>query len=499
MNRLLLLFATVLTALTLLVVSSASAAVNATVKYHLDSQWATGLQAGIKIKNNAATTLPAWKLEFDFPHDISSVWDATITAHNGSHYVIRGAAWDKDLAGNGEIHFGFVAQLAGAVSKPQNCKLNGVALSCNGKAVAATATPTKKPRKTKTATLTATPTRNVSRTPTRTATLTRTFTPTATSTAGPSPTPIPSHFPARVFAPYVDVLLWPTPNIATFAQQTGVKYYTLAFIVSGNGCSASWGGVVPLSDNFYADEIAALRQQGGDVIISFGGANGSELGETCSTVSSLQSQYQAVIDQYQVTHIDFDIEGGAQQNTAAIDRRNQAIAALQANASAHGKTLTVSYTLPVLPTGLTNDGVKILQNAASRGVNVAVANVMAMDYGDASIADPHKMGDNAIASAASLHGQLKTLYPNKTDAQLWHMVGVTPMIGLNDVSPEVFTVADAQKLTTFAQQKNIGRLAMWSAGRDHSCPNNGAYTAPDCSGIVQSPWDFSNVFKAITQ
>jgi hypothetical protein len=132
------------------------------------------------------------------------------------------------------------------------------------------------------------------------------------------------------------------------------------------------------------------------------------------------------------------------------------------------------------------------------GVNVDVVNIMAMDYGGAAVADPYKMGDNAIQAATSLQVQLKTLYPNKTDAQLWALVGVTPMIGLNDVHPEVFTLADAQKLRDFAIQKNIARLAMWSAGRDKSCPNNGTYVAPDCSGVVQAPWDFSNVFKAFT-
>jgi hypothetical protein len=30
-------------------------------------------------------------------------------------------------------------------------------------------------------------------------------------------------------------------------------------------------------------------------------------------------------------------------------------------------------------------------------------------------------------------------------------------------------------------------------------PYNGAYVADNCSGIIQQPWDFSNVFKAITQ
>ena len=75
------------------------------------------------------------------------------------------------------------------------------------------------------------------------------------------------------------------------------------------------------------------------------------------------------------------------------------------------------------------------------------------------------------------------------------MTGITPMIGLNDVYPEVFTLNDAQLLYNFAVANNIGGLAMWSATRDKSCPNGGAYVAPDCSGIAQQPWAFSNVFK----
>jgi hypothetical protein len=43
--------------------------------------------------------------------------------------------------------------------------------------------------------------------------------------------------------------------------------------------------------------------------------------------------------------------------------------------------LQVSFTLPVQPTGLTQDGVNILTGAISAGVQVAAVNVMAMDYG----------------------------------------------------------------------------------------------------------------------
>jgi len=503
MKRLTLLFTIWCAVSALLVVSTASAAMKVTIIYRLDSAWESGFQANFTIKNRAAAALPNWELEFDSPHNLTSIWDAEIVSHTATHYVIRGAAWNQDIPARAQVNFGFVAQTVGALSSPKNCKLNGVPVKCNGK-TRATATPTKKPRKTRTParTATLTPTRTATRaaafTPTRTATRAAAFTPTRAASFTPTPTPGNSVFPARVFAPYVDILLWPTPNLAQFAQQTGVKHYTLAFMVSRNGCSAAWGGVIPLADNFYQTEMDALRQSGGDVIVSFGGANGVELAQSCGTTASLQAQYQAVIEAYHLTHLDFDIEGAAIEDTASVDRRNKAIAALQAEARAQNKTLDVSFTLPVLPTGLTWQGVALLQNALANGVEISTVNIMAMDYGGAA-ADPYRMGDNAIAALNSLHAQLQPLYPNKTDAQIWRMLGVTPMIGLNDVHPEVFTLSDAQQVLQFAQQKNIARLAMWSMSRDQSCPNNGAYVAPDCSGIVQAPWAFSNVFEPFTQ
>jgi hypothetical protein len=63
-------------------------------------------------------------------------------------------------------------------------------------------------------------------------------------------------------------------DVADIAKKTGVLYYTLAFIVAGASKQPSWGGVIPLADNFYATQLTNLRQMGGDAIVSFGGANG---------------------------------------------------------------------------------------------------------------------------------------------------------------------------------------------------------------------------------
>ena len=200
-------------------------------------------------------------------------------------------------------------------------------------------------------------------------------------------------------------------------------------------------------------------------------------------MSSLAAQYQAVIDKYNVRNLDFDIEGADQAEPVSLERRFKAIAQIQQAGAAAGKPVRVSLTLPVLPTGLTHDGLNVVQSAIANGVDVSLVNVMAMDYYDPSLSlAPGKMGDYAVQAAESLHRQLAAFYPQKSSAQLWAMVGVTPMIGINDNPPEIFTIADAQKLYAFANQKGIGRLAMWSSNRDQPCPGPRTITENLCSG-----------------
>ncbi len=238
------------------------------------------------------------------------------------------------------------------------------------------------------------------------------------------------------------------------------------------------------------------------MVPSFGGAAGQELAQVITSVPALTNAYQSVINAYQLTRIDFDIEGAAVADHASIDRRSQAIAALQANASAQGKTLQVTFTLPVLPSGLTADGLYVLQSALRYGVKITTVNVMTMDYGDNAAPNPSgQMGTYAIDAATSVYAQLKSLYGTSlSQAQLWAMIGVTPMIGLNDDTSEVFDQAAARQLLAFAQQKGLGEIAMWSLNRDQSAPGGGAVNsvADDYSSIVQQPYEFSEIFETFT-
>jgi hypothetical protein len=282
-------------------------------------------------------------------------------------------------------------------------------------------------------------------------------------------TSLVNNFPARFYAPYVDMTASPTQSLVADSQNGGIKFYSLAFITADEStpCEAAWGSAVPLSQlstflpNLDSD-IQSLRSQGGDVIVSFGGEAGTELAQSCTSEGALQAQYQSIIDHYQVSHLDFDIEGPAVTDAASIDLRDRTLAALEAA----NPGLVVSYTLPVLPTGLVSSGMSLLQNAIADGTRVDRVNIMAMDYG--SSFPPNQMGQNAVDASNSLISQLGSLYPSKSNAQIRAMVGVTPMNGANDVAPENFTTADAQTLLSYAQSAGITELAMWSVNRDAS-------------------------------
>ncbi len=316
-------------------------------------------------------------------------------------------------------------------------------------------------------------------------------TPTATPTpvSSNSPLPPPGAWPSRYFAPYADMGLWPTANLASIMSASGVKHFTMAFIINSSGstgCVASWFGAYPVvGDTTLMPVLNALRAAGGDAIISFGGAGGTELGDSCTDATSLQAQYQSVITTYNEKMIDFDVEGVAVTDTAGIDRRNAAFAGLQAANSGLG----ISYTLPVLPTGLTSDGVNILTSAKSHAVNVAVVNGMAMDYGS-SVDNGAQMGLDATDAAAALHAQVQA-------AGLSATIGVTPMIGVNDINTEVFQLADATTLLNFAEANSyISRLAMWSIARDNGGCAGATYATTTCSGISQSTYQFSSIFNS---
>src|SRR5499427_1275174 len=102
---------------------------------------------------------------------------------------------------------------------------------------------------------------------------------------------------------------------------TGIKWFTMAFVLSSGGCNPAWDGSRPLQGAADANAIAAIRAAGGDVVPSFGGWSGNKLGPNCSTPEALAGAYQQVINAYSLKAIDIDIENTDEFESEAVQDR----------------------------------------------------------------------------------------------------------------------------------------------------------------------------------
>ena len=321
--------------------------------------------------------------------------------------------------------------------------------------------------------------------PSSTPTSTTSSTPTGTASPTPTGTGTVGSGSVGSVAPYVDMSNNQEPMLNA-AAKAGLKSYSAAFVIAA-GCAPIWGDTLPVTNDPTMDqEIATAKADGATPIVSFGGSGGTELAMACTTESSLQAAYQSVITHLGVTHIDFDIEGATLDYVSDNNLRFQAIAGLEAA----DPGLVVSVTLPVLPTGLAADGVAFLNLAKQDGVRIDLVNVMAMDYGSSFTGD---MGQEAIQAAESTLSQARADWPSDGYAN----IGVTPMIGQNDTSGEIFSEADAQTLVSWADSEHLGRLAFWSVDRDQPCTGS-VSGLPSCSEISQNALDFTRIFDSYT-
>jgi chitinase len=310
------------------------------------------------------------------------------------------------------------------------------------------------------------------------------------------------------FAPYVDATLVPTYPFETPTEDGG-KDVVLGFVVADRDgrCEPTWGTFVDLegaATSFDLDRrIARLRTAGGEPIVSFGGLINDELALRCETPEDLASAYRKVIDRYDLTTIDIDVEGEAQSDEAANQRRAAALRILQDEAEGRGDDLAVWLTVPVGVDGMTSAGLRMVLTTLEAGVDLTGVNGMVMDYG-AGRPPGTSMWQASEQALVSLHGQLARAYRSvgstMSDSDVWARVGATPMIGQNDTPDDVFTLDDARSLLDFAQRRGLGRLSMWSANRDAPCGKqiDGAAVSNTCSSEDQRPGEFAATLNQLS-
>lgn len=408
------------------------------------SDWGSGYQAQFTITNNGSSALNGWSVAFDLPSgsSVGTYWDALETA-SGSHYVFTNRDYNGSIAPGASASFGFVASGSGT---PSGCTLNGAACDGGGSSGGGTG---------------------------------------GGGTGGGGGSGgggTGGSSGGGVFSPYVDITM-ASPALKDVANATGQKHFTLAFaLADSTGCDPSWGGTIPLNDSRVIGEVNDLKSVGGDVTVATGGANGPYLENTCGSSSALLAAYEKALDAVGSNHIDVDVE--ASIPIAQVDT------ALQQLQSARGTAVTFTLRVQAQDYGVDPFSVQILQDAASRGLNVTV-NPMLMDFGYTG-----DWGAALISAADATLGQMKQIWPGKSDADLKRMLGLTPMIGKNDTGPTT-TEDDARQLLSYAQTNHVGYLGFWSVGRDNGgCPNGSV--SPTCSGIAQGTYDFTNIFKAFT-
>lgn len=329
--------------------------------------------------------------------------------------------------------------------------------------------------------------------------------------------------------PYVDVTLTPTYQFQD-PQSNPARDIALAFVVAdrGNPCTPSWGAAYTLDQAAQQLEldrrIAQLRAVGGNIMLSLGGQANTELAVACTDVGRLTAAYRQLLDRYAVDVLDLDVEGTAVADQPSILRRAQALAALQRERRAAGRSLAVWLTVPVTPTGLDADGVQLVSQTVRAGVQLTGVNVMTMDFagqqgagqqgsgqqgagqqgsGQPGSAPPEMLAltERALdASARQLAGIYSQVGVILNEGQRWARLGATVMIGQNDVNDQVFTLDDARRLAGYAQAKGLGRVSLWSINRDTPCGASFADVAVHsntCSGVKQRPLAFTNVFVGL--
>ncbi|GAA4525673.1 chitinase [Amycolatopsis samaneae] len=262
---------------------------------------------------------------------------------------------------------------------------------------------------------------------------------------------------------------------------TGVKAFTLAFVLSDGGCAPKWDGTRALSGSD-ATLIKQIRSAGGDVIPSFGGWSGTKLGAKCSSASALAGAYQKVIDAYQLKAIDLDIENTDEFENATVQDRilNAVKLTKQKNPG-----LRVVITIGTETTGPSTWGKRLIDQAKKIGANVDAWSVMPFDFSNGG-----DMAAHTKSAVDGLKNQLKATFGWSDDVAYRHS-GLSSMNGRTDNAGETVTVANFKAIRDYAASHHLARFTFWATNRD--CSGGG-----ECSGISQGKYDFTRIVAGYT-
>ncbi|MET9612605.1 chitinase [Kitasatospora indigofera] len=289
--------------------------------------------------------------------------------------------------------------------------------------------------------------------------------------------------PVGLNAPY-EYLGWGSPQSPTAVMAaTGVKQFTLAFMLSDGGCNPKWDGSRALTGGSDQSAINSIRAAGGDVVISFGGWSGAKLGEKCTSASALAGAYQKVINAYRLKAIDIDIEDTEVAGATVRQRVIDALKIVKNNNPGIKEYVTFGTT----PTGPDAAGLDLVRKGAKAGLALDGWTIMPFDFGGHS----GSMGSVTVAAADGLKNAVASAY-GYDSATAYRHIGISSMNGKTDESDETVSVADFTTIADYAKAHHLARFTFWSVNRDRQCPS-GTPAGDACSGISQAPYAFTKI------
>jgi len=257
-------------------------------------------------------------------------------------------------------------------------------------------------------------------------------------------------------APYIYTSVSGSKDPVKVMQSTGVRAFTLAFILNKGTCSPVWDSGT-LNDSGKQKMITAIRGAGGDVVVSFGGYSGNKLANSCSNETKLAAAYQKVIDLYDLKAIDIDLEAGE------VSQSNKVLKALKIVKQKNAGISTI-LTLGTGKNGLEGDEKGIPAQAAAIGSPVDNWTIMPFDFSDNDSGLDH--GKATVSASEGLHKQLKSALGG-SDASIYAKQGISSMNGKTDSNGNV-TVANFNTMLSYVQQHGLTRFTYWELSRDNS-------------------------------
>ncbi|ONI67316.1 chitinase [Kribbella sp. ALI-6-A] len=495
--------------LSFLVAPTAQAA-PVTASFTKVSDWGSGFEGKVTVTNGTSSPLNTWSIALDFPsgYSVSSSWDAQRTS-SGQTHTFTPPSWAGPLAPGASVTFGFNGS-PGNFPGLAACRLNGGSCSGGGGGTVPgapsglTGTPSASSVSLSWSPVGGATSYNVYRNGTKvgsptgtsytdsglTANTTYSYQVSASNSIGEgaksgtlsvkTTTGGGSENPARRAAPYLYMGWGNPPSPTTVMNATGIKWFTMAFILSSGGCNPAWDGVRPLQGSVDATAIAQIRAAGGDIVPSIGGWSGNKLGPNCSTPEALAGAYQQVINAYNLKAIDVDIENSDEfENEVVQDRILTALKIVKQN----NPGIQTILTFGTSTSGPNYYGNRLIERAAALGANIDVFTLMPFDFGSSNIAN------DTFNASVGLNNKLKAVF-GWTTAQAYAHQGISGMNGLSD-QQEMTTTQTWQTITNWAKSNGLARLAFWSVNRDRGCAGGGVVA--HCSGIAQPDWEFTRI------